>query len=146
MCCRVLVNQMQMFKKWVGLEDNDEVESVCEQEGLFFAKTDVNYYRAEFEPEATGFYTFLGADVAVNYKEEYSDLGIDEKFINLINSTGGTVFEKDDLDGIIDFVIEKSRRIKIESTNYTWPFVLIALIIFLIEIFIRRLWENKIIR
>ncbi|MBL7054131.1 VWA domain-containing protein [Candidatus Woesearchaeota archaeon] len=116
------------------------------QEGLFFAKTDVNYYRAEFEPEATGFYTFLGADVAVNYKEEYSDLGIDEKFINLINSTGGTVFEKDDLDGIIDFVIEKSRRIKIESTNYTWPFVLIALVIFLIEIFIRRLWENKIIR
>jgi len=115
-------------------------------EKLFFAKTDVNTYRAEFEPAAAGFYNFLGADVAVNYNLEYADLGINKEFMNLINSTGGSVFEKDDLDGIIDFVIEKSRRIKIESTNFVWPFALIALTLFLVEILIRRLWENKMFR
>lgn len=115
-------------------------------EKLFFAKTDVNTYRAKFEPAAAGFYNFLGADVAVNYNLEYADLGINKEFINLINSTGGSVFEKDDLDGIIDFVIEKSRRIKIESTNFVWPFALIALTLFLVEILIRRLWENKMFR
>jgi hypothetical protein len=117
-----------------------------EHEKLFFAKTDVNTYRAKFIPSTTGFFNFLGADVAVNYNLEYANLGINKEFISLVNSTGGSVFEKDDLDSIIDFVIEKSRRIKIESTNFVWPFVLIALTLFLIEIFIRRLWENKMMR
>ncbi len=112
-------------------------------EKLSFAKTDVNAYSAEFMPESTGFFNFLGADVAVNYNTEYKNLGVNEQFISLINSTGGTVFERDDLDGIIDFVIEKSRRIKIESTSFVWPFALIVIILFLIEIFLRRLSESK---
>ena len=115
-------------------------------EGLFFAKADTNTYNAEFNADNPGFYNFLGADAAVNYNTEYANLGIHKDFINLINSTGGSVFQKDDLDEIIDFVIEKSRRIKIESTNFVWPFALIALILFLIEIVIRRLWENKVFR
>lgn len=115
-------------------------------EGLFFAKVDTNSYNAEFNADSPGFYNFLGADVAVNYNIEYGGLGVNKGFINLINSTGGSVFEKDDLDGIIDFVIEKSRRIKIESTNFVWPFALMALTLFLIEIVIRRLWENKVFR
>jgi len=115
-------------------------------EQLFFAKVDTNTYNAEFNADNPGFYNFLGADAAVNYNTEYANLGINKEFINLINSTGGSVFQKDDLDKIIDFVIEKSRRIKIESTNFVWPFALAALILFLIEIIIRRLWENKIFR
>jgi uncharacterized membrane protein len=112
-------------------------------EKLAFAKVDVNTYNAEFRPESTGFFNFLGADVAVNYNTEYLNLGINEDFINLINSTGGRIFEKDDLEGIIDFVIEKSRRIKIDSTDFVWPFALMVIVLFLVEIFIRRLWENK---
>lgn len=115
-------------------------------EKLFFVKTDVNTYTAEFYGAAEGFYNLLGADVAVNYNTEYSNLGVNKQFISLVNSTGGSVFEKNDLDGIIDFVIEKSRRIKVESTDIVWPFALIAIAIFLIEIFIRRLWENKMFR
>lgn len=115
-------------------------------EQLFFAKVYANTYNAEFNADNPGFYNFLGADAAVNYNTEYANLGINKDFINLINSTGGSVFQKDDLDEIIDFVIEKSRRIKIESTNFVWPFALIALILFLIEIVIRRLWENKVFR
>ena len=115
-------------------------------EGLFFAKVDTSTYNAEFNADNPGFYNFLGADAAVNYNTEYANLGINKDFINLINSTGGSVFQKDDFDEIIDFVIEKSRRIKIESTNFVWPFALIALVLFLIEIVIRRLWENRVFR
>ena len=49
-------------------------------------------------------------------------------------------------EAVTVFVIEKSRRIKIESTNFVWPCALIALALFLTEIFIRRLWENKMFR
>lgn len=113
---------------------------------LKFSKIDVNTYSGKFTPQEPGFYEFLGANVAVNYNEEYLNLGINEEFTSLITSTGGAIFEKDDIENIIDFVIEKSRRIKIDSTDIIWPFALLALVIFLIDIFIRKLWENKLVR
>lgn len=120
--------------------------NIPEHDKLFFAKTDVNTFRAEFTAQDTGFYNFLGADVAVNYNIEYQDLGIKKDFINVINATGGTVFDKDDIDSIIDFVIEKSRRVKMQSKSIAWPFILLIIIIFLLEIFLRRMWENKTLR
>jgi len=118
-------------------------DTVPEHEELHFVKSDVNFYNAKFSPKRTGFYNFLGADAAVNYKNEYKNLGINEEFIKLVEQTGGKVFEKDDVLGMIDFVKEKSKRIKIDSTEFKWPFLAVALILFLGEISLRRLWENK---
>ncbi len=121
-------------------------KEIPKHDDLFFAKTDSNTYSARFKPKKEGFYNFLGADVAVNYNIEYLNLGINKDFLTLVNTTGGGIFDKDDIDTIADFVIEKSRRVKTESTSFVWPFALLALIIFLIDIFIRRLWENNLIR
>jgi len=114
-----------------------------QHEKLSFVKADVNLYNAKFKPARTGFYNFLGADVAVNYKKEYRDLGVNEEFIKLVEQTQGRVFDKDDIEEIIEFSKEKSKRIKVNATEFKWPFLVIALILFLAEIGLRRLWENK---
>lgn len=114
------------------------------QEGLSFSKIDTNTYISEFKSAKEGFYNVLGADVAVNYNNEYLNLGINKEFINMVNTTGGSVFNKDDTDTIVGFVIEKSRRIKIDSSSIVWPFAIAALILFIIDIFVRKLWENTI--
>ncbi|MCH8003938.1 MAG: VWA domain-containing protein [Nanoarchaeota archaeon] len=117
--------------------------SLPQHEKLNFIKSDVNFYNAKFNPTRTGFYNFLGADVAVNYKKEFRNLGVNEEFIKLVEQTGGKVFDRNDILGIIEFVKEKSKRIKVNTTAFKWPFLIIALILFLGEIGLRRLWENK---
>jgi len=118
-------------------------DTLPQHEKLDFVKSDVNFYNSKFNPARTGFYNFLGADAAVNYKDEFRDLGVNEEFIELVEQTQGKVFDKENIDGILEFVKEKSKRIKIDTTEFKWPFLIAALILFLGEIGLRRLWENK---
>ena len=46
-------------------------------------------------------------------------------------------------DGVLELIKEKAKRVKIDTTEFKWPFLIIALILFLAEIGLRRLWENK---
>ena len=110
---------------------------------LRFVKVDVNAYSATYEPKDAGFVNFLGADAAVNYKEEYAQLGMDSEFTHLIEQTQGKVFEKDDIEGMLEFIKEKSKRIKVNSTDLKWPFIILVILILLIDIGLRRYWENK---
>ena len=59
-----------------------------------------------------------------------------------MDKTGGKVFDPKDTKAIIEFIKAKSKRIKIESTDYMWPFAIIAMLLFLSEIAIRRYREN----
>ncbi|MBI4451882.1 VWA domain-containing protein [Candidatus Woesearchaeota archaeon] len=109
---------------------------------LAFAKIDTNFYTAVYTPKETGYREVLGATFAVNYNDEYANLGANQEFLNLVEKTGGKIFNPDDIKGIIDFVKAKSKRIKVDSTDYRWPFAIIAMILFLTEIGIRRYREN----
>lgn len=117
--------------------------SLPTHEKLSFFKSDANLYNAKYSPDSTGYYNFLGADVAVNYKDEFKDLGINKEFIKLVKQSQGMVFDKDDIDTILEFVKDKSKRIKVDTTSYKWPFLTLAVILFLAEIALRRLWENR---
>jgi uncharacterized membrane protein len=116
---------------------------VPESEGLSFAKVDTNYYTADFRPDGAGFKDIMGAKFAVNYEEEFGELGTSAEFLDLVVKTGGEVFDQADLDGIIEFVKKKSKRIKINSIDYKWPFIITALLLFLSDIVYRRLNQNK---
>ena len=111
-------------------------------EGLAFAKIDTNLYSSVYTPKEAGYNEILGATFATNYNDEYANLGLDKDFKNLVDKTGGKSFDPSDTKGIIDFVKAKSKRIKIESTDYRWPFAIIAMLLFLAEIAIRRYREN----
>jgi len=93
-------------------------------------------------PEEAGFKDLLGATFAANYNDEYSNLGSSPEFMSLVEKTGGKAFEASDTEGIVELVKAKSKRIKIDSTDYRWPFAIAAMILFLIEIAFRRYREN----
>ena len=105
---------------------------------LSFAKVDTNFYSASYSQKEIGFKEILSATFAVNYNDEYSNLGIHPEFTNLVEKTGGKTFDPEDTKSIIEFIRAKSKRIKIESTDYRWPFAIIAMLLFLIEIAIRK--------
>jgi len=109
---------------------------------LAFAKIDTNLYSSAYSPKELGYKEILGATFAVNYNDEYANLGINNEFTTLVEKTGGRIFDSDDTKGIIEFIKAKSKRIKIDSTDYRWPFAIIAMILFLSEIAIRRYREN----
>ncbi len=109
---------------------------------LAFAKIDTNLYSSSYTPKDTGYKDVLGATFAVNYNDEYANLGISPEFTNLVEKTGGKSFDAADTKGIMEFIRAKSKRIKIESTDYRWPFAILAMSLFLIEIGIRRYREN----
>ena len=63
-------------------------------------------------------------------------------FLNLVRKGAfrkGEVFRPDEIERIVDKIKEDSVMIEPVTTYYRWPFVLIALIIFLTEICIRRI-------
>ena len=111
-------------------------------EELEFAKIDTNFYTAVYTPKDTGYKEILGATFAVDYNDEYANLGSSPEFLSLVEKTGGKIFEPENINGIVEFVKAKSKRIKIDSTDYRWPFAIMAMLLFLIEIGIRRYREN----
>ena len=112
-------------------------------EGLSFSKIDKNVYKAGFVPKTTGFHDFFDASMAVNYKREYEELGINPELVDIVSITNGRIFDKDNTTAIVEFIRENSRRKKINEISYSWIFILTALSIFLIEVCIRRIRENR---
>jgi hypothetical protein len=109
---------------------------------LDFSKISNDIYVATLYPEETGINEILGAKFAVNYNDEYLDVGMNQEFKSLVRLTDGKVFDKDDIDAIVEEIKNVSKRVKIDTVNHRWPFAVAALILLLIEIIIRRLKEN----
>ena len=108
-----------------------------------FTKIAEDTYEGDFIPTTAGYYDFLGAIVGVSYPLELEKTGINPEMINLAYATGGEVFDPGDIEGIINKTKALSRRIETEETDVTWPFLLAALVLFMIEILIRRVWESS---
>ncbi|MDP7323821.1 MAG: VWA domain-containing protein [Candidatus Woesearchaeota archaeon] len=111
--------------------------------GLTFYKRDVNLYSTSYTPKETGFHTVLGAEFAVNYNDEYENLGLNPEFLKLVESSGGEVFEPENTDDILSTIKRVSKRIKVHSTNYAYVVIIVALITFIYEIFYRRINEKS---
>ena len=75
--------------------------------------------------------------------KKYENLGINPELIDIVGITNGRIFSKDNTTEIVEFIKENSKRKKIDKINYSWIFILTALFIFLIEVCIRRIMENR---
>ena len=112
------------------------------EKGYEFYKVDSGVYSAKFRPEKVGFYQVLDATVAANYNDEYERIGMNPRLEELVALSGGYIFDPNDVEEIKDTIIRISKRVKVETINYRWPFIIAAIIIFLIDILIRRIREN----
>jgi hypothetical protein len=118
-------------------------ETPPKAEGYSFYKTDEDMYSSAITPTISGFSEVLGATFAVNAPSEYESLGFSDELEGVVFNTGGKVFDKDDIDGMVDHTITRSRREIITKENFRWPFVMAVVILFLIEIFIRRIIKQE---
>ncbi len=119
-----------------------KAEQQPKAEGLGLYKIDQNTYETTITPTSTGFQEVLDATFASNYPVEYEFLGINPDLKKVVESTEGKFFESSDIKGIVDAVKSKTQRSIRKEEAVRWPFVIIAIVIFLVEIFIRR-WLRK---
>ncbi|MBN1644434.1 VWA domain-containing protein [Candidatus Woesearchaeota archaeon] len=112
-------------------------------EGYSFYKIDDNMYSSSITPTEVGFHEVLGATFAVNNPSEYETLGFSDELEGVVFNTGGKVFDRNDIDGMVDHTITRSRREIITKENFRWPFVMAVVVLFLIEIFIRRIVKQE---
>jgi len=114
-----------------------------ESEKLQFSKIGKNAYKATFIPTSTGFEEIFNAKIAVNTNKEFENVGLNPELSTLISLTGGKSFSLNETKELVNFIKETSRRTSTDIRYYRWPFIIAAMVIFLIEIFIRRLNEDK---
>ena len=127
-------------------EDTEIVVRSPEQpsgKDVAFYKTDKNEYTGSKRIEQPGFHNILDATFAVNYEKEYSDLGYNPKIDMLVKTTNGQFLNPKDINSIIDAIKSQSKRIENRKVYYRWPFLILALILFLLDILTRRILERR---
>jgi uncharacterized membrane protein len=112
-------------------------------EGITFYKIDEDLFAGNVVPGQMGFMQIAGATFAVNYPLEYQNLGANPEVEIIAKATGGKVFEKNDISGMVEFAKTKATRTINSRYYYRWPFALLAILIFLMEIFIRRMIRKE---
>ncbi len=112
---------------------------------IYLYKIDDNLYTGSIYVNETGFSNLLGARFAVNNEIEYQNTGFNKEIENIVSATGGRMFSADDINGIAEFIKQRSRREILDKDSFSWIFLLGALGLYLIEVVIRRLVAYKII-
>lgn len=113
-----------------------------EVKGLEFAKVDAGLYSASFRPVEEGFFSILGGSVAVSYADEYQRLGFNQELEELVTLSGGYMFDPNDVEAMKTALFSLAKRVKMEVVNLRFPFIIIALLLVLADILIRRIREN----
>ena len=111
-------------------------------EKINFVKVDENTYTGNAPAPSLGFQSLLGAAYAVNAEPEYQHIGISPELQGLVQATGGKVFKPEESAKIADHVVSRSRIVTTEEKMLIWPFALAAIVLFLGEIFMRKVIEN----
>ena len=107
--------------------------------GFTFYKTENDLYAASFMPNQTGFSKLLTGEFATNYPQEFTSAGANPELEQLVHSTGGRIFSASDVDGISKFVTERLKRKITAQDPIRLPFLIVALLMFLVEVLLRRL-------
>ncbi|MBT3304472.1 VWA domain-containing protein [Candidatus Woesearchaeota archaeon] len=104
---------------------------------------DTNIYSGNLVPDQTGFFKILGEEFAVNYPREFEDLGLNPELEELVGLTGGQILDVDNHKEIIEKIKKDSEKVIEDREYYRYLILPIAVIVFLVEIFLRRKLKNK---
>ncbi len=111
--------------------------------GVSFVKVDEHVYQGMLVAAGAGFHGLGGATYAVNGPQEFYRVGFNDDLVRMAESTGGKVFAPSDADGIEAFIRSSSRKSVHEKISYAWPFLVLAILVYLIEIFFRRVIRHR---
>jgi len=103
-----------------------------------------NRYTVTFTPNAKGIYYMGNYGIAVNYPQEYLNLGFNPDLSNLIMANGGGIFTETDARKNL---VEEARRMSVRTVqdrvSRRSALLLAALALFLGEVIMRRLQEIR---
>ena len=101
-----------------------------------------NTYDTTIDPDRIGMHDISGYPVAVNYALEYRDVGLNEELPSLVKSSGGKTYnERDARALLLEDAKANSERVVQEPVSWKMYFIIAALLLFLLEIVIRRVKE-----
>ena len=106
-------------------------------------KVDQRVYQTYLEPNETGFHEYLSTTFAVNYPQEYAEIGISDQFSQYLRANGGGIFTPDQVDAIVEKVKMDSTKVVTDKAYIRWPFLLLALVVYLAEIAFRKIMEYR---
>lgn len=112
-------------------------------ENVVFYKIDEDVYSGSLLADSVGFQSAAGAVFAVSYEQEYGRLGMNPELEKIVGSTGGRIFDASEIDKIVQHAKTRARRVVNAREYIRAPFVVLAIIVFLLEIFIRRLVRRE---
>lgn len=115
-------------------------------EGVAFYKVGEDLYKAGIKTDKEGFQSILGEKFAANYPLEYEDVSFSSDLEKTVQITSGKMFEAKDIQGMVNAIRTQSRRTIDEKSYLRWPFIIAAIIFFLLEVSFRRLAENRRLR
>ena len=95
-------------------------------------------YRASVTPETEGFKEISGATYAANYPAEYAGFGTAPALSEAVRATDGRQFEPSDTAEIAEFARQQSTQVRDVEQRWEWVLIILALIIFVTEVVIRR--------
>ncbi len=110
---------------------------------LVFSEVSEGQYAATFSSPNPRFVEVQDAILAVNYEREYQEIGVSSELPDFVEQSSGTIFNPDDVEGIIENAVQQA-ELTVQKRNYIrWPFLCLAILIFLIEIALRRVLEKS---
>lgn len=103
-----------------------------------------DHYECNILPTEAGFDTILGTPYAVNYEEEYQDVGFNEpKLKTLADRSDGTIFKPDQIEAIVSKAKSDSKVKILDKQALDWYVLAAAMLIFLFEVYLRRILQNR---
>ncbi|MBD3203139.1 VWA domain-containing protein [Candidatus Woesearchaeota archaeon] len=106
----------------------------------FFEEED-NVFKAYYYPEKQGFSYLINMTIAVNYNQEYENLGFNPELEKILEISGGKLFS-DGKEAAQILKTDTKTEVQL-NTDVSWIFIAAALIIYLVEITARKTYEIK---
>jgi len=104
-----------------------------------FRKVGNGLYAASVSGDEQGFVSVLDATFAVNYPAEYGAFGLSEDLRSLVGSTDGQLYRPNQAAAIARDARESARRVRTVREDWTWLALTLALVVYLLEVFVRRI-------
>lgn len=132
--------------EWLRVEDGREpgtVEASTNIRRDGFSRQSENLYTREIQPEERGVYSIEDSLYAYNYPKELEKIGYNEDMESTVQSTGGQIYEPNDMDEIAEDIKSVQQETVTERQSLS-PFLLLAaLLLFIAQVGYRKVKGKK---
>ncbi|WP_135806591.1 VWA domain-containing protein [Halorussus marinus] len=112
-------------------------------DGLSFSAVGDARYEARTVPTEPGFREVLGSSYAVDYRAEYTALGVSPELERAVERTGGRTFQPDQPAAVASAVARQTTHRREIQRPWDWAFVFAALVVYVAEVCARRLRRHR---